>query len=162
MSEDNPYDQLSSSFLTECGLNMQAILPVEQLPSALRSNILTKVRGFQKGASLLLIGNGGSGFWNYLSTQSLQIDDPVDKLSIALVRDYIEHKWAGVRYQFLYPSDSVLDLQYLGRLAGWHHDSPLRLGINLLACSLNDIHQHTVTRCASAIPPIKLRLVFWM
>ncbi len=130
MLEDNPYDQLASSFLTGCGLNMQAILPVEQLPSELRSNILAKVRGFRKGASLLLVGNGGSGFWNYLSKQSLQIDDPVDKLSIALVRDYIEQKWAGVRYQVLYPSDNVLDLQYLGRLAGWHHDSPLKLGIN--------------------------------
>ncbi len=33
---------------------------------------------------------------------------------------------------------------------------------NLLACLLYDIDHYPVARCTSAIPPIKLQLIFWM
>lgn len=87
---------------------------------------------------LLLVGNSGPDLWAALPAHYLNRPDPVDEYSI----DCIELACADVLsrgdWQILFPALSAggetkkfpVPLQKLGALAGWHHPSPLGIGIN--------------------------------
>ncbi|RLP54056.1 MAG: hypothetical protein D6160_11980 [Ketobacter sp.] len=130
MTDRNPYDQLSSALLTESGLNMQAVFALDQLPLSIKESIRSKVPELGSGGSLLLVGNGGPFFWRYLNKRKRPLIDPVDRVAVQLVNQYVSAQWPQANARFLYPGKQVPDLQHLGKLAGWHHDSPLKIGIN--------------------------------
>jgi hypothetical protein len=72
--------------------------------------------------------------WSQISPhpdQHTAHSDPVDAYSSACVQDYFAAEQTGVAYQCLYPGPALtVNLQAWGEQAGWHHDSPLRVGIN--------------------------------
>ncbi|RLT94475.1 hypothetical protein [Ketobacter sp.] len=127
---ENPYDQLGSRVLTASGLNMQAVFPVDALPHALRQSLAGFLDDDADTGSLLLLGNGGADFWRALPPDSWVHPDPLDHRSQQVAIAYLEQAYPGRRYRVLYPSSLAVGLQQLGRLAGWHGDSPLKLGIN--------------------------------
>ena len=57
--------------------------------------------------------------------------DLIDSFSIDVVKSYFEQELSNCNYHLLYPSPvRNIPLQALGKLAGWHHASPFRIGIN--------------------------------
>ena len=83
----------------------------------------------QPSARLVLIGNGGSAFWQAFISSGTRGDHPVDafsrKLAVRFAEEYLQ-----TPALVLYPGPSQLPLQQLGALAGWHHPSPLGIGIH--------------------------------
>jgi len=134
MAMKNPYDQLQSSFLTHCGLNMQAVLPMNGLPESVRQQVAGLLdEPLQAGGNmgcLVLLGNGGRDFWDNLPEHPEGQQHPLDAHAITCAETWVKEQWPGARYQVLYPSSHPVGLQQLGKLAGWHGDSPLKLGIN--------------------------------
>lgn len=124
------YGALSSPLLHENGLNMQAVFDLCELPAAMQERLSGEGAGPQHFRQLLLFGNGGTRFWQRFLQSEFAGDDPVDAFSLALVQGFMATELPGVRYQVIYPGAALVPLQELGRLAGWHHDSPLKVGIN--------------------------------
>ena len=119
------FEQLDAS-----GLNLQAVFNLSELPDGISAAISKHVGEFAGYRQLILIGHGGRRMWEALQASAFTASaDPVDSFSQDLV-----HRWfadRGNRYEMLYPGDEqVVPLQKLGALAGWHHSSPFRIGIN--------------------------------
>lgn len=121
MTPANPFDQLNNASLTAQGLNLQAVFKASHLPAALGDNL---------DGSLLLLGNGGRAFWDGIPEHLWSDPDPLDRYARQCAEEYMRSEYPGRRYRILYPGDLPVGLQRLGIEAGWHHDSPLKLGIN--------------------------------
>jgi hypothetical protein len=79
---------------------------------------------------LILIGHGGNLMWRRLQKGGATGANPVDeystRLAVRLVKEFLD----DCAYLVLYPGYSWVPLQQLGAVAGWHHDSPLGIGVN--------------------------------
>lgn len=121
-------------FFTRRGLNLQAVLALDTLPAPLRASLQQVVPGFAtRYRQALLLGHGGRRLWEQMARRGADpaaSRDPVDAYSAACVSEYFATGQAGVAYQCLYPGPAPLNLPAWGELAGWHHASPLRVGIN--------------------------------
>lgn len=116
--------------LYERGLNLQAVFQFDQLPDELQQRIVQCEPESAHYRTLILLGNGGSRFWQSMQqhrTKSEQEVDPVDNYFTRTVENLFD---ADSDYRIIYPGNHLLPLQALGKLAGWHHDSPLGLGIH--------------------------------
>jgi hypothetical protein len=116
--------------LFERGLNLQAGFQFDQLPETIRKRIVQCEPGADRYQQLILLGNGGVRFWETMQrqrTRSMQDEDPVDNFFIRTVENIFD---SVPDYRIIYPGNHLLPLQPLGKLAGWHHDSPLGLGIH--------------------------------
>ena len=120
----NQYQPLKSQFLAESGLNMQAIFDVNQLPTGFIKPV------DEKYTQLIVFAHGGKELWRGLKTAELNSDNPVDDYSVRLVKAYFRTNFPHNQYKLLYPSNSPIGLRALGEYAGWHHDSPFRVGMN--------------------------------
>jgi len=114
-----------SRWLAGCGLNLQAVFDLNTLPAGLIAP--EECTGFRQ---LLLFGNGGGTFWQALGRAGMQGEHPVDRFSVACVARYMRETLPEHCYRLLYPGVTVIPLQTLGKLAGWHHPSPMMVGIN--------------------------------
>lgn len=130
MTVPNPYGQLNSTLLDAFGLNMQASFRLADLPQAVADALSAQVGAGGSHGSFILLGNGGNAFWDSLPEAAWQQAHPLDTHSIQCVKEYLLAEWPGVSYQVLYPGELPVGLQSLGRVVGWHSDSPLKLGIN--------------------------------
>jgi len=122
-----------SAILNRNGLNLQAVFYFSDLPAHLRTAIEA---GYDTSTyrQLLFFGHGGQRFWQALNGSS-QLSDahPVDCFTLELVRRFFAEENPTASYSLLYPGQAdALPLQQLGRLAGWHHDSPFWIGVNAL------------------------------
>ncbi len=87
---------------------------------------------------LLLIGNSGADLWTAMPAEYLGRADPIDEYSIDCVERACAKALSLGEWQILFPQLPVgggsaglpVPLQKLGTLAGWHHPSPLGIGIN--------------------------------
>lgn len=127
---ENPFDQLNSPLLTDRGLNLQAAFSVAALPAEISRQVVEIVGEMGKAGWLLLLGNGGSRFWDQLPERAWDLAQPLDQQAVEITEQYLQSEYPGRQYKVLYPSDAPVGLQQLGKLAGWHYDSPLKLGIN--------------------------------
>lgn len=118
------------SFLAGYGLNLFAALPVEILPDNVTQTLLTEDIPLYDYRSLVLIGHGGRRLWQALAEFGMQTADPVDYFSLAITGRFIDEFLGAPPILMLYPTNYTIPLQQLGALAGWHHPSPLGLGIN--------------------------------
>lgn len=122
---------LVSRILSDHGLNLQAVFDLADLPDDMRASIeaVADVRSYHQ---LILFGHGGPYLWQAIAAAGgIQGDDPIDCFSMQLVARYFSEEKPANRYCILYPhSHYHLPLQQLGLLAGWHHPSPFRIGIN--------------------------------
>lgn len=130
MTKPNPYDQLESPFLTQLGFNMQSVFAVRSLPESVLSTLRKHSKECADSGSLLMVGNGGRQFWERFEQASVEGANPVDDYTKNQLTHYLQESWPNRACQFLYPGNLPLDLQALGRRAGWHHDSPMKVGIN--------------------------------
>ena len=118
--------------LTGQGLNLWAVLDIETLPGdvySLLSKACDEVSGYRQ---LLLMGHGGRRLWEVVSpmVERGAVADPIDTFTnTALIRFFAE-VLPGVAYCIVYPGSSLVPLQQLGKLVGWHHDSPVKVGVN--------------------------------
>lgn len=120
-----------SGILAENGLNLQAVFNLADLPPDMLAAIeaVETTDGYRQ---VLVFGHGGPRMWQALSV-SMEPDEehPVDCFSVDVVARFFTEENPTNRYTFLFPQQSnEIPLQWLGRLAGWHHDSPLRIGVN--------------------------------
>lgn len=115
-------------FLEENGINLVAIFDLNNLPSGLLSGV--KTSNYQR---LVLLGHAGRTFWTALKAKDKALFDstaPIDLFSRRIAEEVTETYWGGAKTELLYPNASVVPLQQLGKIAGWHHDSPMGVGIN--------------------------------
>jgi len=125
----DPYDVFRDPGLSAAGLNLQAVIAVEDLPDPLQAMLAAGAAG-SAIRTLVLFGNGGPGFWRAYCAHPPASSHPVDAYSRAQVSAFMARRFAGVSFHFLYPGDHAVPLQTLGQWVGWHHDSPMRVGIN--------------------------------
>ena len=90
----------------------------------MRLDILT-----DSSARLIMLANGGPTFWRAFAQCGIQGADPVDAFSRQLALRFAE-TYLQCPASILYPGSRALPLQQLGALVGWHHPSPLGIGIH--------------------------------
>lgn len=114
--------------LDACGLNLQAVFDVQQLPDDVRRTLPADAQ--ERYRQLLLIGNLGPTFWQHATANGLRGEHPLDAFTRARVVAWLDRHFPGVRHEWLYPGERLVGLQSLGRLAGWHQPSPFMVGVN--------------------------------
>jgi ferredoxin-like protein FixX len=122
-----------SPLLNDNGLNMQAVFNLSELPEEITSLIRCDP-DTTRFKQLIIFAHGGRRMWESVqASRFTDADEPIDSFSIDLVRRYFSETCSENTFEVLYPgSKQVVPLQKLGRLAGWHHDSPFRIGVNLV------------------------------
>jgi hypothetical protein len=114
------------SALNAAGLNLQAVFDLAALPAEMRAQLDPANRYRQ----LILIGHGGRALWERVEAAGLRSEHPIDDFTTATVEVWFAAQLPGVLHGLVYPGDGPVGLQALGRLAGWHHESPFRVGVN--------------------------------
>ena len=117
-------------FLAEQGLNLFATLPCEVLPDNIIQAMLAEDIPLHDYSSLVLIGHGGRQMWQALTAFGMKTAHPVDHFSLVMAQRFIDEFLDAPSTLMLYPTGYNIPLQQLGALVGWHHPSPLGLGIN--------------------------------
>ncbi|MFZ6801558.1 hypothetical protein [Undibacterium sp. Di24W] len=131
----NPYQTLSSSLLNDAGLNCQAVFDIADLSIDAQAMLIERCPQALNYRQMILIGHGGQQFWQSLLAAGTDIsteagNHPIDDFAVSLVRQFFDLEHAGTAYEIIYPGAYTVSLQELGKLAGWHHDSPFMVGIN--------------------------------
>ncbi len=111
--------------LDAAGLNLQAVFDVATLPADVRAGLpRTAPR------QLILVGHAGSGFWRALLQSNTTGAHPMDDFSRHVVTAWLAGLTDMADVHWLYPGETAVGLQRLGQLAGWHHDSPFKVGVH--------------------------------
>jgi len=118
------------SALDAAGLNLQAVFALAQLPAEMRASLDPEGR-YRR---LILIGHGGRTLWERVKAAGLASEHPIDDFTVAAVTDWFAAQFPDSACALVYPGhasgNTPVGLQALGRLAGWHHESPFRVGVN--------------------------------
>ena len=117
-------------FLAGQGLNLYAVFDCTTLPHSIIHTTATENIPWREYTRLMLLGNAGTRLWPALTTFGMKTADPVDYFSLEVTRNFINNFLDGPPTLILYPQAYNVPLQQLGELAGWHHPSPLGIGIN--------------------------------
>ena len=122
---------LGIQWLAAKGLNLFACFDCAQLPASILRVIVENGFDVEQFPRLLLLGHGGRRLWEEIRRTDGLVDNPFDEISIALTKQFLRNYLANPPAHFIYPTTDIpLPLQQLGTLAGWHHPSPLGVGIN--------------------------------
>lgn len=122
--------------LDEAGLNLQAVFKLSSLADTMYQNLADLNDNIKSFSCLLLVAHAGKQFWQKFNERKAELNgaqissDPIDQFSKFKVEEFLQQQPLIERYHFIYPGPNALNLQAFGRLAGWHFDSPLRIGIN--------------------------------
>ncbi|BFM15541.1 4Fe-4S dicluster domain-containing protein [Maricurvus nonylphenolicus] len=123
--------------LDQYGLNLQAVLKIADLPESVRASLASTLEEDDQLTDILLIGHAGRDFWQaFKASRWGDIANrihphPIDSFTTETIASSLSDTCPEVSYRWLYPADQCLvDLQALGRLAGWHGESPFRSGVN--------------------------------
>lgn len=141
--------------LLDAGINLSAVFNLSELPESLYTQIQAATSTLSKPKQLLLFAHAGNRFWRKLELSEFSITaatglgsvsgsdysknasktgHPIDEYSTQQVIQHLQRYYPSLGFQILYPSgldvDQPIGLQQFGELAGWHHDSPLKVGIN--------------------------------
>lgn len=80
---------------------------------------------------LLLVAHAGPDFWQAYTKSGITGDDPVDHFSARMTEQALAQFFPDIQRELLFPRDDCpMNLMALGRAFGWHHASPLGMGIN--------------------------------
>ena len=113
----------NSEYLTSHGLNLQAAFNIVDLPAS----IIEKTQAYSQ---LLMIAHGGRKMWEVLQEHAISSANPIDDFSQQIVQQYFKSELPQHKFKIVYPSPNAIGLTKLGALAGWHHESPFRIGVN--------------------------------
>lgn len=112
--------------LDGAGLNRQHVFNLSELPPDLRDTLQPQPHESQ----LLLFGHGGRRLWDCVQGQASTEAHPIDSHSIRTVRGWLATALPTARARWVFPGETLVGLQRLGQLAGWHHPSPFMVGID--------------------------------
>ena len=117
-----------TGILDQNGVNMRCVFETEEVKHLITATYPGVNE--QEYPSTVLLASAGSALWKAMNQNGLQFPDPVDTFSTKVAIEYAtEHLQA--EFKFLYPSNEYLvSLPEFGKLAGWGHMSPLRVGIH--------------------------------
>jgi len=120
---------MNFELLNHAGLNMQAVFNIADLPNELQETLGELV---VKYSQLILIGHGGKLMWETLQASAFaDTANPIDSFSIDTAERWFVKHFPDNKCEIIYPmSQRIVPLQQLGTLAGWHNNSPFRIGIN--------------------------------
>jgi len=118
--------------LNRQGLNMQAVFDLSALPEDIVAAISQEIDDVGRFSQLILIGHGGQDMWEQVQQTHLGAEEhPIDVFSADMVRRFFAKAMPDASYEIIFPGlERIVPLQRLGELAGWHHASPFRVGIN--------------------------------
>ena len=128
--------QQQFQYLDDAGINLQAVFELNVLPESQLSSLTDAVDDISQFSHLLLLAHAGKNFWQQMKNWCQQnkerqsLTDPVDDYAQFKVEKFLQQQPSIKHFQLVYPSSIHLNLQAFGKLAGWHFDSPLRVGIN--------------------------------
>jgi hypothetical protein len=112
--------------LNQAGLNRQHVFNLSDLPTT-----LTEPLGeIGKFTQLILLGHGGRKLWDCVQASGTTGADPIDDYVRQTVARFFIETFPTTAYQMVYPGNTPLGLQQLGKLAGWHNTSPFMVGID--------------------------------
>lgn len=117
------------SALSAVGLNLHAVMELDRLPPALAAPLRADFDAGRRCRQLILIGNAGPGLWRSVQQAAETSADPIDAFSRRAVQRWFDAQGRGRHHVFAYPGSGRVGLQALGVLAGWHHPSPFKVGI---------------------------------
>lgn len=120
----------NTAALDAAGLNLQAVFDIDSLPPAMAQELRRRFDPGHGFRQLILIGHGGRRLWERVQAAGMDTPDPVDSFSQRTAESWFAAQFPGHRHAVAYPGDPGVGLQALGKLAGWHHDSPFMVGIN--------------------------------
>lgn len=114
------------------GINLQAVFDLADLPPDMQAVLGEAVADIAGYRQLHLFGHGGRLLWEQVQASPFAAGEhPIDRFSEDAVRRYMEEAVPGCRYTVIFPAGKrLVPLRRLGELAGWHFDSPFRVGIN--------------------------------
>ncbi len=124
------HEFLATTSLPGKGLNLQFVVDIDSLPAEIVANLRQHCAQLSDFRQLILIGHGGGLLWQKVNEAGMDSDHPIDNYSATAVDALFAESLPDHHYQILFPGEGTLQLQTLGKLAGWHHSSPLRIGIN--------------------------------
>lgn len=116
--------------LDDAGLNLHAVLDLDALPPDMRAQLRRRCDPARRYRQLILIGHAGTRLWDAVKAAGIGSQDPIDEFSVRTVEQWLATHCADASREFIYPGPSPLGLQALGEIAGWHHASPFKVGIN--------------------------------
>ena len=117
--------------LNDSGLNLQFVINIDDLPSSIKEQLGRQVDPLHRYRQLVLIGHGGKTLWRALAeSRGAAKEDPIDHFTVDVISNWLNRFHANIHSQVIYPTSKDIDLITLGELAGWHHDSPFKSGIN--------------------------------
>lgn len=130
MSTSFAHPALAQPALLASGLNLHAVFDLDALPDDLRAALADCCDELASFRQLILFGHGGRALWQAVSPLLEAADDPIDVFSQQTVLALFAEYFPQLKVQVLYPGDAPVPLQRLGALAGWHHESPFKVGVN--------------------------------
>jgi epoxyqueuosine reductase len=120
--------------LQQKGLNLVAVLNLRDLPNDISQSLAKSTVHYSRFTQLILIGHAGKQFWQavkeWQQVEPNPGDNPVDDFSIRETSRFLSHTLAPEAFEIVYPGPQPVNLQALGELVGWHHETPMKLGIN--------------------------------
>ena len=115
--------------LDRAGLNLQAVLDLETLPAPIVAELRRCHDPAQRYRQLILIGHAGTTLWDAVKASGIRSQNPIDDFSVSTVEQWFAAHFADTAHEVIYPGELPVGLQALGKVAGWHHASPLKIGI---------------------------------
>ncbi|PKO33825.1 MAG: hypothetical protein CVU34_10660 [Betaproteobacteria bacterium HGW-Betaproteobacteria-7] len=115
-----------AAFFAAAGLNRQHVFNVGELPA----DILAGLNPLPEERQLILLGHAGRQLWDCVQAAGLAGEHPIDDYCRQTVARFFAGHLPGQTYRLPYPGDAPVGLQALGRLAGWHHASPMMIGVD--------------------------------
>lgn len=115
-----------TALLDQAGLNRQHVFDLTSLPAEVTAK-LGDTEGFSQ---LILLGHAGKRLWECAQTAGMVGEDPIDHYVRQTVARFFAEDFPTTRYQMVYPGNTPVGLQQLGKLAGWHNTSPFMVGID--------------------------------
>jgi len=116
--------------LNDNGLNLQCVFSIDELPTHVTEYLDKHVEGLHQYRQLILIGHGGKALWKSLAGAASKVENPVDSFTLDVVAKWLNTLHTNTCSHVIYPHIQSIDLITLGKLAGWHHESPFKVGIN--------------------------------
>jgi hypothetical protein len=117
------------TMLDGAGLNLQAVLDLNTLPAEVAAKLRLHHDRQHRYCQLILIGHAGKTLWNAVKASGAVSENPIDDFSVKTVEQWFSTHFAGNAHAVIYPGDGPVGLQALGKIAGWHHASPMMVGI---------------------------------
>jgi ferredoxin len=115
--------------LDRAGLNLHAVIDLDALPAEMLAGLRRSHDPEHRYRQLILIGHAGKTLWRALKASGSRPENPIDEFSVHTVEQWFATHFAGQAHAVIYPGDGAVGLQALGKIAGWHHTSPMMIGI---------------------------------